>query len=356
MPLFSIGVTTYDRVDMLIETLNSITSQNFDDVEIIVANDNPKRTVTAENLGITDPRVRFINNPKNLGELANMNSLLAQSRGRYFTWIADDDLYASDFLQRAREALEMFDYPLTVFTSFSLMHGTVPDDDRKLHSNETKLYSGREFLRLYLSRKIKTMGVMGLYDREYLIGQGGLTDVSGDGMGLYCEYFLLINAGLLEHVAFIDAPLAFYRIHEMSWSCALNLNADQYRRAGFNLVQLSLERFTSPPLVADFDEDLTSLLKWFLTEYVIAARRAQNYGLSHLIRYLLGAKDHVAGLRGTPFFWRARWSLMRAEAWLCWVLFKQQIVAVAPRPLIRAFYAARAFFHRHPMGTHPAKI
>src|SRR6266576_6222332 len=112
MPLFSIGVTTYNRVELLVETLNSITAQTFGDFEVIVANDNPNRTVTAESLGVSDPRIRFVNNPKNLGELDNMNSLLALSRGRYFTWIADDDLYASDFLERANDALQKFDYPL----------------------------------------------------------------------------------------------------------------------------------------------------------------------------------------------------------------------------------------------------
>src|SRR5436190_11907557 len=150
MPLFSIGVTTYNRVELLIETLNSIISQTFADFEVIVANDNPNRTVTAESLGLHDPRIRFVNNPTNLGELRNMNSLLELSRGRYFTWIADDDLYAPDFFQRSYEALQKFDYPRCVFTSFNLMHGDRVDDEAGIHSGETRLYNGREFLRSYL--------------------------------------------------------------------------------------------------------------------------------------------------------------------------------------------------------------
>src|SRR5262245_34079194 len=161
MPLFSIGVTTYNRVELLVETLHSITSQTFGDFEVIVANDNPRRTVTAESLGILDSRIRFVNNPENLGEFRNMNSLLELSRGRYFTWIADDDLYAPDFLQRAFEALQRFNYPLCVFTSFGLMHGDRIDDEQR-HSGEIRLYTGREFLRSYLERRIRTMGVMGL--------------------------------------------------------------------------------------------------------------------------------------------------------------------------------------------------
>ena len=111
MPLFSIGVTTYDRVELLIETLSSITAQTFTDFEVIVGNDNPERTLTAEALGVDDQRIRFVNHASNLGELNNMNTLLDISRGRYFTWLADDDLYAPTFLAAVAEALEKCHYP-----------------------------------------------------------------------------------------------------------------------------------------------------------------------------------------------------------------------------------------------------
>jgi len=354
MPLFSIGVTTYNRVELLVETLHSITSQTFGDFEVIVANDNPRRTVTAESLGILDSRIRFVNNPENLGEFRNMNSLLELSRGRYFTWIADDDLYAPDFLQRAFEALQRFNYPLCVFTSFGLMHGDRIDDEQR-HSGEIRLYTGREFLRSYLERRIRTMGVMGLYDKEYLVDQGGLADVSGDGMGLYCEYLLLVNAGLLDRVAFVDAPLCFYRIHEMSWSCALNLNTDQYRRAGVNLAHLSIERFQRPELIVDFDADLTALLKWFLAESVISVRRSDSYTWRHSLSVLLKTNEHISPLKGKPVYWRARLCLLRAEIWLIWVLAKQKMLEIAPRPLIKAYYALRSLFHRRSLDTYLAK-
>jgi glycosyltransferase involved in cell wall biosynthesis len=356
MPLFSIGVTTYNRVGLLIQTLNSIISQTFGDFEVIVANDNPNRTVSANLLGIHDPRIRFVNNPKNLGELDNMNSLLALSRGRYFTWIADDDLYAPEFLQRSYEALQKFDYPLCVFTSFSLMYDDRVDDKSKVHSGETRLYTGREFLRNYLQRRLRTMGVMGLYDREYLTTQGGLADVSADGMGFYCEYLLLVNAGLLDRVAFIDAPLCFYRIHEKSWSCALNLNTDQYYRAGVNLAHRSIERFQQPELIADFDADLTALLKWFFGEYIVSARRSESYSWRHLASFLLKANEHITPLKNKRLYWRARISLIRAQVWLVWALLKQKLLAVAPGPVKRVFYASRAFLRREQMDTHPAKI
>src|SRR5580765_8313389 len=110
-PLFSIGITTYDRVEMLIETLHSVLDQTCGDFEVIIGNDNPGRRLTAEFLKIHDPRVRIVNHERNLGELGNMNELVRLGRGRYFTWLADDDLLAPRFLDAMREALTRFDYP-----------------------------------------------------------------------------------------------------------------------------------------------------------------------------------------------------------------------------------------------------
>src|SRR5438034_1385314 len=44
VPLFSIGVTTYDRVELLVQTLSSILGQTFSDFDVIIGNgDSPLR-------------------------------------------------------------------------------------------------------------------------------------------------------------------------------------------------------------------------------------------------------------------------------------------------------------------------
>ena len=51
-----------------------------------------------------DPRIRFVNHPTNLREVGNMNALLREATGRYFTWLFDDDLYEPGFLKAAYDA------------------------------------------------------------------------------------------------------------------------------------------------------------------------------------------------------------------------------------------------------------
>src|SRR3972149_1596543 len=118
MPFFSIGVTTYNRKELLKQTLISIINQTFTDFEVIVGNDYIGEVLDADVLGIEDPRIRFINHECNLGELNNMNALLAAAKGKYFTWQFDDDLYAPDFLKAVHAAIMKFDFPHCVYTSY----------------------------------------------------------------------------------------------------------------------------------------------------------------------------------------------------------------------------------------------
>lgn len=342
MPLFSIGVTTYSRTDLLIETLSSITAQTFSDFEVILANDNPKRTVTAESLGFFDPRIRFVNNPENLGELANMNSLLQMSRGQYFTWIADDDLYSPKLLQSVYEALETGGYPPCVFSSFQVMRDTVIEDRGEKFSGQTSFFRGDEFLRLYLAGEVKTMGTMGFYRTSYLQALGGLEDVSADGMGLYCEYMLIIRASAQEKIPYIDAPLMFFRVHEKSWSASLNTNLDQYKRATRNLIDSGIECFRRPESLAHFDENLRNMLRWFMGEFVNVSRRCPGFGLMVLLRYFLFARIYISPLKDSPLHWRAIRCLIGAETWLFWALCKQKFLAAAPNWLISFAYFVRA--------------
>ena len=345
MPFFSIGVTTYDRKEMLIETLLSITSQTFSDFEVIVANDNPARTVTGESLGISDPRIRFINHAKNLGEFENMNSLLLASRGRYFTWLADDDLYAPEFLQTAHDALIKFDYPACVFTSFrDVSNGRVPEH-KEIQLEDIHIFNGGEFLRRYLARELKAIGVMGLFDRDYLKRTGGLEDVSDDGQGLYCEYMIIIKAGLLEKIAYIDVPLVFFRVHQATWLMASS-DAAQYQRASINLVRKGIDCFRQPQLLPDFDQNLSNILKWFMFDVVIALRRVRSFRLPQFVGFLFFARGYIASLRGSEIYRKAWRCLLKAEVWLGWVLLKQTFLARAPRPMIRLAYSIRSFFYR----------
>ncbi|MFH0855112.1 MAG: glycosyltransferase family 2 protein [Candidatus Omnitrophota bacterium] len=340
-PLFSIGITTYNRKELLKQTLASVLSQTFPDFEVIVGNDFTGSPVSAGSLGISDPRVRFINNASNLGEAANMNSLLFLSRGRYFTWQFDDDLYDHNFLKLAHEALEFYNFPECVFTAYKSIGSGFKGFTGDLTAANRRLYRGKEFLKLYLKGKIKTMGCTGLYRCDLLKKQGGVTKLASGPIALYSEYLLLLRSGMFENIAYLDAPLVFYRSHELSWGCS-NAQAQEYKDAGLNLISESLVILANPLLKDDFEVNFVSLLKLcagdFLRKLYLKDKCVKIRGL---IRYFSLLGNKIEPLKGSNIYLKARSALAKTLFSAFWVFIKLNLKSILPGPLAAKIMAIR---------------
>ncbi|HUX95567.1 MAG TPA: glycosyltransferase [Bacteroidales bacterium] len=271
-PFFSIGVTTYNRKNLLLQTVLSLLNQDFSDFEIIIGNDYPDEQLTQELIGVKDDRIVIVNNDPNLGELSNMNSLLKLAKGRYFSWQFDDDLCAPVFLSEAHKALEKFCYPECVFSSFAYVYGS---SNAKFTGkrNGITLYTGREFLRSYLSGRIRVLGSAGFMQTDYLRSIGGAIKLSEGKMAVYSEYFLIFKAGLLDKIAYLNSNLVVNRVHENSWSCNSN-EASIYRQAGINLVRESLLIFSDHRIRKDFPQNIISLFKSVISVVITKNRMA----------------------------------------------------------------------------------
>ncbi|MBE0596224.1 MAG: glycosyltransferase family 2 protein, partial [Desulfuromonadales bacterium] len=251
-PFVSIGITTYNRHDLLREALASILAQSFTDFEVIVGNDYQAETLTGEMLGIDDPRIRFVNHPQNLREVGNMNALLALASGRYFTWLFDDDLYEPGFLQAAHEALVKTGFPPALFPSYRVVKGTATAPAPAIGPGAVRQLDGGEYLRGYFSGRLKLISTCGLFATETLRQVvGGIEELSGSAVGLYSEYHFLIRCALLERLVYLDAPYVVFRAHDGSWG-ANNRDLAIYLHAGEALVRRCSEILLHPLLRRDY--------------------------------------------------------------------------------------------------------
>lgn len=292
-PFFSIGVTTYDRLDLLKEALSSIVFQTFPDFEVIVGNDNPHQVLSPELLNITDERICFVNRTSNLGELPNMNDLLARSRGRYFTWLADDDLYAPNMLESVYNSLHKYGFPLVAFTSYVTGNEYVACGAEDLLT-KNRILTGRQFLREYLMRSLKTIGCCGFLNTEYLRRVGGMQKL-GNGFSPYSDNLLAIGVGLLHSVIFIDEPLYFFRTHQGSIS-NISPDLDAYQSAHEELLQKSMDIFKDNLLKDDYHKNLSSLLVWCIQDYFSVMVRSGKIKVMMLIKYLFWLFKHIKQL------------------------------------------------------------
>lgn len=102
-PLISCIVTAYNSESTVLETLNSIQNQTYQNWECIVVDDASKdRTVELVKKNVlNDNRFKIITNEINSGKQAKMlNQGITNSRGEYFLFIDSDDLIPSDCLAK----------------------------------------------------------------------------------------------------------------------------------------------------------------------------------------------------------------------------------------------------------------
>lgn len=111
--MFSVIVLCYNNAELLYECLDSIISQKYPSIEIIVADDKSKvfdgnKIVDYINTKKTDfvKSVLVYQNESNLGTVKNINRALEKANGRYIKIIAaDDKLYDENVFTQSSIAL-----------------------------------------------------------------------------------------------------------------------------------------------------------------------------------------------------------------------------------------------------------
>ncbi|KKQ33960.1 MAG: hypothetical protein US50_C0067G0008 [Candidatus Nomurabacteria bacterium GW2011_GWB1_37_5] len=109
MPKVSILLPTYNGAQYVVESIESVIRQSFNDWELIIIDD-----ASTDNIGniIKEfiknySRIIFIQNDKNLGLAGNLNKGISISKGEYIARIDQDDIWIdSDKLKKQVEFLD----------------------------------------------------------------------------------------------------------------------------------------------------------------------------------------------------------------------------------------------------------
>ena len=108
VPYVSIGLPVYNGERFLVKTLDSLLTQTFEDLELVIS-DNASTDRTQEisrDYALDDRRIRYYRNDQNLGAARNYDRVFDLSSGKYFKWAAHDDLCAPVLVERCVEVLD----------------------------------------------------------------------------------------------------------------------------------------------------------------------------------------------------------------------------------------------------------
>src|SRR4051794_25957446 len=116
-PLFSVVIPTRNRAHLLRNALQSVLWQTFDDYELIVS-DNCSVDNTAEVVReVAGNRARLVRPDRMLTMPDHWEFALNHARGRFVTYLCDDDAWAPQALARASEVLTLSGSQLVVLSA-----------------------------------------------------------------------------------------------------------------------------------------------------------------------------------------------------------------------------------------------
>ncbi len=99
VPVVSVILATYNRSRVLAHAIDSVRSSTLADWELIVVGDHCTDNTAEVVASFDDPRITFINLPKNCGEQSGPNNEgVRVARGRYIAYLNHDDMYFPDHL------------------------------------------------------------------------------------------------------------------------------------------------------------------------------------------------------------------------------------------------------------------
>jgi glycosyltransferase involved in cell wall biosynthesis len=269
MKKVSIIIPVYNRADLIGETIASALGQNYENLEVIVS-DNQSTDGTFELLekyAAEDRRIKLFRNRSNLGPVKNWQRGIHEARGEYAKILWSDDLIAPEFINKCLNLFDSHDDLAFVFSGVVLFGENFRQQAHFGKTRTSGIYDssayiastllGENFLyspgcALFRTESLRKNLLLDVPNR---IG----SDFSSHAIGNDLLIFLL-TAVDYPRVGYIEEPLSFFRSHKDS--ITVSSDAIKLRTMYFLAMAYFVENhITDRVLIKKFNAILTTYLK-----------------------------------------------------------------------------------------------
>ena len=134
--LISVILPVYNAEEFLVEAINSILQQTFEDFEFIIIDDGSTDETTEIIHAYHDSRIKYLKNPQNQGIVKTLNNGLLHANGKYIARMDADDISYPTRLEIQYKYLEEHPNIGVIGTGIELFGDTI--HDYRLFSNSSK--------------------------------------------------------------------------------------------------------------------------------------------------------------------------------------------------------------------------
>jgi glycosyltransferase involved in cell wall biosynthesis len=224
-PLVSIIVITYNSSEFVTETLESIKAQDYQNIELIISDDNSSdTTVTVCREWISENKSRFVHaslvtSEVNSGIPANINRGVDISNGEWIKCLAGDDLLTDvcitemiQFIAARKDNIQIVSSNVIKFSGNSIKNGVITKNpNSRFCSMESSAKEQYEMLLRY--NRIFAASV--IIKKDLLISMNGF-DERYKLLEDWPMWLKITSAG--NKIFHLDKALVLYRLHEKNLS------------------------------------------------------------------------------------------------------------------------------------------
>ena len=231
-PLVSVPVITYNSSKTVLETLDSISNQTYQNIELIVSDDcSTDNTVEICSKWIEAHKERFVRTElltveKNTGVSANMNRAEGACRGEWVKPIAGDDLFLLDSIETYMSYVHEHSDAIYVFAKVETFGG---DEGRRMEIDGMFDYDffnwsiEQQYDFLTLERNC-IPAATAFYNRKKVMMLGVKNDERIPLLEDWPKWIALLKKGIRFH--FIDKITVKYRVSESALSTRKDLSVE----------------------------------------------------------------------------------------------------------------------------------
>ena len=166
--LISVITPTYNCEKYIVETINSVIAQTYQNWEMIIVDDcsfdNTIKLV--EKMVLEDSRIKLFKQEENLGAAQARNRALMEAKGKYIAYLDADDIWNKDKLEKQLSYMESNNY------SFSCTSYEVIDDDGNALDKYVYMKSEMDYKGFLTNNLLQTVGIMAnieIIDKKYFV-------------------------------------------------------------------------------------------------------------------------------------------------------------------------------------------
>lgn len=220
VPLVTVGIPNYNYAHYIKEALNSVASQTYPNIELIIVDDcsTDNSVVEIENWRSNyagEMSIIFIKNEINLGLTGTCNVILKNANGKYFQTLDADDILLPRKIEKQVALIERNSNVAFIYSNIEIIdeNGKIINEDylQQIGYDENKMPEGNIFEPLFDFNFVPLPSV--LINTKMARVAGGF-----DEKQQVQDYYMWLKLCEKHDVLYLNEKTAYYRSHHSSMS------------------------------------------------------------------------------------------------------------------------------------------